>query len=63
MDRKSTTGYCPFLGENLVTWKSKRQNIVTKSSVESEFQAIAQGLCELLWLKSILSENKMERSN
>ena len=54
VDRRSTTGYCTFLGGNLVTWRSKKQNVVARSSAESEFRAIAQGLCELLWLKIIL---------
>ena len=48
VDRRSTTGYCTFLRGNLVTWRSKKQNVVARSSIESEFRAIAQGLCELL---------------
>ncbi|RVW15224.1 Retrovirus-related Pol polyprotein from transposon RE1 [Vitis vinifera] len=48
MDRRSTIGYCTFLGGNLVTWRSKKQNVVARSFAESEFRAIAQGLCELL---------------
>ena len=51
VDRRSTTGYCTFLGGNLVTWRSKKQNVVARSSAKSESRAIAQGLCELLWLK------------
>jgi len=54
IDRRSTSGYCTFLGGNLVTWRSKKQNVVARSSAKSEFRAIAQGLCELLWLKIIL---------
>ncbi|XP_020580984.1 uncharacterized protein LOC110025061 [Phalaenopsis equestris] len=56
VDRRSTTRYCTFLGGNLVTWRSKKQNVVTWSSAESEFRAIAQGLCELLWLRIILDD-------
>ena len=48
VDRRSITRYCTFLGENLVTWRSKKQNMVARSSTESEFRVIAQGLCELL---------------
>lgn len=60
VDRRSTSGYCTFLGGNLVTWRSKKQNVVARSSAESEFRAIAQGLCELLWLKIILDDLRIE---
>ncbi|XP_068483246.1 uncharacterized mitochondrial protein AtMg00810-like [Phaseolus vulgaris] len=56
VDRRSTTGYCTFLGGNLVTWKSKKQSVVARSSDEAEFRAMAQGICELLWLKIILED-------
>ncbi|PNX61308.1 putative copia-type protein, partial [Trifolium pratense] len=60
VDRRSTTGYCTFLGGNLVTWKSKKQSVVTRSSAEAEFRAMAQGICELLWLKIILEDLKIK---
>ncbi|RVW86032.1 Retrovirus-related Pol polyprotein from transposon RE1 [Vitis vinifera] len=60
VDRRSTTGYCTFLGGNMVTWRSKKQNVVARSSVESEFRVIAQGLCELLWLKIILDDLRIK---
>ncbi|RDX73164.1 putative mitochondrial protein, partial [Mucuna pruriens] len=41
VDRRSTSGYCMFLGGNLVTWRSKKQNVATRSSVEAEFRAMA----------------------
>ena len=59
VDRRSTTGYCTFLGGNLVTWRSKKQNVVARSSAEAEFRAMAQGICELLWLKIILDDLKI----
>ena len=37
-DRRSTSGYCTLLGGNLVTWRSKKQNVVARSSAESEFR-------------------------
>ncbi|KAK3019564.1 hypothetical protein RJ639_004405 [Escallonia herrerae] len=42
--------------ENLVTWRSKKQNIVALSSTEAEFRRMAKGLSELLWLKGLLAE-------
>lgn len=55
-DRKSTSGYFTFVGGNLVTWRSKKQNVVALSSAEAEFRGIAKGLCELLWLRRLMSE-------
>ena len=55
-DRISTSGYCTFVERNLVTWRSKKQNVVARSSVEVEFQVVAHGICELIQLKRILEE-------
>ena len=55
-DRKSMSGYFTFVGGNLVTWRSKKQNVVALSSAEAEFRGMAKGLCELLWLKRLLIE-------
>ena len=51
-DRRSTSGYFTFVGGVLVTWKSKKQNVVARSSAETEFKSMALGLCEALWLSS-----------
>ncbi|XP_073219751.1 uncharacterized protein [Cicer arietinum] len=59
VDRRSTTGYCTFLAGNLVTWNSKKQSVVARSSAEAEFRAMAHGICELLWLKIILEDLKI----
>ena len=53
-------GSIVFLGGNLVTWRSTKQNVVARSSAKSEFRAIAQGLCELLWLKIILDDLRIK---
>ncbi|KAK2988104.1 hypothetical protein RJ640_023853 [Escallonia rubra] len=55
-DRRSTSGYFTFVGGNLVTWRSKKQNVVARSSAEAEFRGIALGVCEALWLRLILQD-------
>ncbi|RVW58055.1 Retrovirus-related Pol polyprotein from transposon RE1 [Vitis vinifera] len=55
-DRRSTSGYCSFVWGNLVTWRSKKQSVVTRSSAEAEFRAMAQGICEGIWLNRLLEE-------
>ena len=50
-DRKSTSEYFIFVGKNLVTWRSKKQKVVARSSAEVEFRGMAHGVCELLWIK------------
>ena len=57
-DRRSILGWCTFVGGNLVTWRSKKQSVVARSSAEAEYRAIALGICELLWLKRLLGELK-----
>jgi Reverse transcriptase (RNA-dependent DNA polymerase) len=55
-DRKSTTGFCTFVGGNLVTWKSKKQNVVARSSAEAEYRAMASTASELTWIKQVLAD-------
>ncbi|XP_025013471.2 sterol 3-beta-glucosyltransferase UGT80A2 isoform X3 [Ricinus communis] len=56
LDRKSTSGYVSFVGGNLVTWRSKKQNVVSLSSAEAEYRALHHATTELAWLKILLKE-------
>ncbi|KAL0309234.1 UNVERIFIED_CONTAM: Retrovirus-related Pol polyprotein from transposon RE2 [Sesamum radiatum] len=55
-DRKSTSGYCTYVGGNLVTWRSKKQTTVARSNAEAEYRAMAHTTREILWLKNLLKE-------
>lgn len=44
----------------MVTWRSKKQAVVARSSAEAEFRAMAHGVCELLWLRALLQELKVQ---
>ncbi|CAL1353265.1 unnamed protein product [Linum trigynum] len=54
--RKSITGYCTFLGSSLITWKAKKQAIVSKSSSEAEYRALSQLSCEVQWITQLLKD-------
>ena len=55
-DRRSISGYFTFVGGNFVTWKSKKHNVLARSSAEAKFRSMALGLCEALWLKLLLQD-------
>ena len=54
--RRSTSWCCVFIGGNLISWKSKKQDVVARSSAEAEYRAMALATCELIWLKHLLQE-------
>ncbi|WZY99772.1 hypothetical protein YC2023_072101 [Brassica napus] len=61
-DRRSTTGYCTFIGGNMVTWKSKKQKVVSCSSAEAEYRAMLKLTNELVWIKGILKHLEIDQA-
>ncbi|XP_021766583.1 uncharacterized protein LOC110731040 [Chenopodium quinoa] len=54
--RRLTSGYCCFLGDNLISWSSKRQPTLSKSSAEAEYRGVANVVAEACWLRNLILE-------
>ncbi|KAH9312996.1 hypothetical protein KI387_028031, partial [Taxus chinensis] len=53
-DRNSTSGFVFFMGSGPISWGSKKQNFVSRSSTEAEYRAVGEAVCEAIWLRRIL---------
>ncbi|KAM2102749.1 hypothetical protein ACFX1T_000977 [Malus domestica] len=54
--RRSITGYVVYLGDNPISWQSKKQSSVSRSSTEAEYRALAHTTADIAWIRLILKD-------
>lgn len=62
LTRRSLTGWIVFLGHSPISWKTKTQHTVARSSAEAEYRSMASTTCKLKWIKGVLSSLRVTHS-
>ena len=55
-ERLSVSGYCSFIGSNMVSWSSRKQKVVARSSTEAEYRSMTAATVEATWIRHLLAE-------
>ncbi|KAA0037203.1 putative mitochondrial protein [Cucumis melo var. makuwa] len=55
-DRCSTSGFIAFLGSNPISWSSKKQSTISRSSIEAEYRSLATTTVDLYWIQQLLCD-------
>nr|XP_016479399.1 PREDICTED: uncharacterized protein LOC107800689 [Nicotiana tabacum] len=63
MTRRSTTRYIVFLGKSPISWRSKKQSVVSRSSAEAKYRAMATTISEIVWLPRLLQDLQVTHAN
>ncbi|XP_020249462.1 uncharacterized protein LOC109826854 [Asparagus officinalis] len=56
IDCRSINGFCVFLGDTIISWRAKKQHVVSKSSTEVEYRAMSTATSEIIWLRQLLCD-------